>query len=122
MSCSNKVRSKRFGRLDEGGVRLCQRPNLQVNPLPDGCVVYQRDKSLVHFLNQTAAQILGLCDGHHSPQRIETRVAEHFSVRQPGHNLTGDILQRFIAAGLVVVEARSPTVTTCAQADNRRKK
>lgn len=92
--------------------RLGRPATLQINRLEDGCVVYHPEQERVHFLNQTAAMVLELCDGHHNFQDIEARVTEHFDLRDSGRNLTGDILQRFIAEGLVRPEKGPPTMAT----------
>lgn len=38
-------------------------PDLEINDVADGCIVYQPDRDRVHYLNQTAALILELCNG-----------------------------------------------------------
>ena len=92
------------------GPRPCRSATLQRNHLEDGCVVYQPEQERVHFLNQTAAVVLELCDGRHGLQDIEAQVVEHFDLHEPGRNLTGDILQRFITEGLVTLD-ESPLTT-----------
>ena len=84
-------------------LRPCRRATLQINHLEDGCVVYHPEQERVHFLNQTAAAVLDLCDGHHGFEDIEARLADRFDLREPGRNLAGDIIQRFIGEGLVML-------------------
>lgn len=88
--------------------RLSRPATLQINRLEDGCVVYQPEQDRVHFLNQTAALVLELCDGHHDCHAIEAQVAEHLGFHAPDPKVSGDILQRFLAEGLIMVEAESP--------------
>ena len=91
--------------------RPCRPATLQVNYLEDGCVAYQPEQERVHFLNQTAALVLELCDGRHGLQEIEAQVAAYFDPHEPGQNLTGEILQRFITDGLVTPGEGPPTTT-----------
>jgi PqqD family protein of HPr-rel-A system len=83
---------------------------LQINRLKDGCVVYQPEQDRVHFLNQTAAMVLELCDGHHDDQDIEAQVAEHLGLHAPDRKVSGGILQRFLAEGLIMVKAEPADV------------
>ena len=90
--------------------RLSRPATLQINRLEDGCVVYQPEQDRVHFLNQTAAMVLELCDGHHDCHAIEVQVAEHLGLHAPDRKVSGDILQRFLAEGLIMVAAEPPDV------------
>lgn len=83
-------------------VHLRRDPNLQINPVEDGCVVYQPQSDRVHFLNQTAALVLELCDGQCTPGDIETWVAEAYGIEAtPLQNLTAELLEKFVTEGLV---------------------
>ena len=74
---------------------------LQVNPMEDGCVVYQPSRDQVHFLNRSAALVLELCDGRNDADEIESLVAEAYGIVEPKPNLTGEILERFSQEGII---------------------
>ena len=80
---------------------LCRQPDLQINPVTDGCVVYQPDLEHVHFLNQTATMALGLCNGHNRFREIEEEVIEACGIPRTGRMLVSNALRRFIGEGLV---------------------
>ena len=101
VSRRNTSKSKRPNRFPRQ--RLCRRTDLQIHPLEDGCVVYQPDPDRVHFLNLTAALVLELCDGRHGVRAIEKQVAAACGHADPGRNLTGAVLERFLKEGLVTV-------------------
>jgi hypothetical protein len=83
---------------------LYRQSDLQVNPMEDGCVVYQPGRDQVHFLNATAALVLELCDGLNDAQDIEALVAEAYGIIELKQNLTGEILERFTQEGIVYLE------------------
>jgi len=89
-------------------LRPCRPATLQINPLEDGCVVYQPEQESVHFLNQAAAMVLELCDGQHSYTDIEAEVSAHFVGHKGGRNLTGEILERFSVQGLILPDTKPP--------------
>ena len=39
---------------------------LEINEVADGYIVYQPDRDRVHYLNQTAAVVLELCNGRNA--------------------------------------------------------
>jgi hypothetical protein len=41
-------------------------PDLEINEVADGYIVYQPDRDRVHYLNQTAALLLELCNGQNA--------------------------------------------------------
>ena len=95
-------------------LRLGQLAPLQIDRLKEDCVVYQPEQERVHSLNPTAAAALDLCAGHHGFADIEARVAARFARDKPDHNLTGEILHRFLAEGLVLLEAEPAALTESA--------
>ena len=84
---------------------------LQINRLDDGCVVYQPDRERVHFLNRTAAAILYRCDGRREFREIESWVKKNLPARGDGRNMTGGVLRRFMAEGLVIPSSREKRVS-----------
>jgi coenzyme PQQ synthesis protein D (PqqD) len=51
---------------------------LEINPVPDGYVVYDEHCDLVHYLNHTAAIVLELCTGQQTAAEITAALAEAF--------------------------------------------
>jgi coenzyme PQQ synthesis protein D (PqqD) len=45
-------------------------PDLEINEVTDGYIVYQPDRDRVHYLNQTAALILELCNGRNAEANL----------------------------------------------------
>lgn len=43
---------------------------IEINPMAEGCVVYDPGRDRVHELNHTAALILELCNGENTSQDI----------------------------------------------------
>ncbi|HUA32064.1 MAG TPA: PqqD family protein [Candidatus Binataceae bacterium] len=43
-------------------------PGLEINAVADGYIVYQSDLDRVHYLNQTAALILEMCNGRNAEE------------------------------------------------------
>ena len=41
-------------------------PDIEINEVADGYIVYQSDRDRVHYLNQTAALVLELCNGRNA--------------------------------------------------------
>lgn len=56
------------------------RPDLDVNEVPDGLVVYDEKSDRVHCLNHTAALIFCLCTGDNAESEIAEAVAKGFSL------------------------------------------
>jgi len=90
--------------------RLSRSATLQINHLEDGCVVYQPEQDRVHFLNNTAAMVLKLCDGHCDYQDIEAQITKDLGLHTTARKMSGDILQRFLAEGLIMLAVEPPDV------------
>jgi hypothetical protein len=45
-------------------------PGIRIDEVEDGCIVYQRARDRVHYLNATAALVLELCTGANSREEI----------------------------------------------------
>ena len=75
-----------LSRVDDGsGSDQCPRkaPDLEVNEVVDGYVVYQPAFDRVHYLNRTAVIVLELCTGENDADAIITAVQEAFDLAQP---------------------------------------
>jgi hypothetical protein len=68
-----------FGK-PESDSRYTRTPELEVNEVPDGYVVYQSSKDRVHFLNPVAAVIFELCNGNHTTHDIRSILVEGYEL------------------------------------------
>ena len=41
-------------------------PDLEINEVADGYIIYQPDRDRIHYLNQTAALVFELCNGRNA--------------------------------------------------------
>ncbi|WP_454818235.1 PqqD family protein [Labrys neptuniae] len=57
-----------------------QSVDLESNELPDGYVVYDRERDKVHFLNITAAILFELCDGRNTVAAMAEFLQKHFEL------------------------------------------
>jgi len=57
---------------------LVRAGGLDVNEVPDGYIIYQMASDRVHYLNNTAAIVFELCDGHRDAEDIISRVKKMF--------------------------------------------
>jgi len=53
---------------------------LQINAVTDGYIVYQSDRDRVHYLNQTAALILELCNGRNQATALPELLQSAFDL------------------------------------------
>jgi Coenzyme PQQ synthesis protein D (PqqD) len=68
-------------------------PDLEINVMHDGVVIYQRDHKKIHYLNHTAGLLLELCDGQHRPAELATIVGEAYGLAEPPHDDVAHCLQ-----------------------------
>jgi hypothetical protein len=80
---------------------LTQASNLEVHNVPDGYIVYQTERDLVHYLNETAAIIFEFCDGKREPEDIIARVAKAFDLGPSAHDEIRAGLDSLVKEGLV---------------------
>jgi hypothetical protein len=81
---------------------VTQASNLDVHEVPDGYIVYQKERDRVHYLNKTAAIIFEFCDGEHDPDDIVTRVAKAFELGPSAYNEIRAGLDSLVKEGLVL--------------------
>ena len=55
-----------FAMADDALHKPTKAPELEVNSVADGYIVYQPDRNRVHYLNQTAALVFELCNGNNT--------------------------------------------------------
>lgn len=82
--------------------RFQRSEGLDVNKVPDGCVVYQAAIDRVHFLNPTAMVIFELCDGNLSVSEIQEILVSAYELEHfPDEDFFG-CFSDLVAEGLVV--------------------
>jgi hypothetical protein len=66
---------------------------LELVESPDGLIVYDEATDRVHHLNQTAAVILGLCDGTQTVEQIAVTVGRLFDTGAVTTQMTMECLE-----------------------------
>jgi Coenzyme PQQ synthesis protein D (PqqD) len=76
-------------------------PAFEVIASDDGFVVHDARRDVVHYLNQTAAIVLSLCDGNRSTAQIAELLANQFGLGEAPHDDVIEIVTKFQNEGLV---------------------
>jgi hypothetical protein len=76
-------------------------PNLEINTVADGYIVYQPDRDKVHYLNQTAALVLELCNGQNPEADLPQLVQSAYDLPQPPVEEVTACLETFRKEALV---------------------
>lgn len=74
---------------------------LDLTPVDDGFIIYQKEGDRVHYLNHTAALVIMLCDGNTSVEEMIGLVQRHFKMDEAPEREVRDILVQFLDEGLV---------------------
>lgn len=83
-----------------------RRPDLRARAVEGELVILDRERQLVHQLNQTASYIWERCDGRHTVAAIATDVARDFDVdREAAARDVAHAVRQLEAAGLVAMPA-----------------
>lgn len=77
-------------------------PELEINEVTDGFLVYQRDRDRLHFLNGTAALVLESCDGTLVAHELPRLVAAAFELDSPPVDDVAACLTALLAEGLLL--------------------
>lgn len=78
------------------------RPDLEVNEVEDGLVIYDTARDRVHYLDATASIVFALCTGQNTEDDMVTHLTAAFG--QPAEEVAGPVgeaLARFRAEELV---------------------
>jgi len=81
-------------------LRPCKSDGLETDEVEDGFVVYQQERSRVHYLNPTANLILELCDGELTAAQIADLIAQTYELPEPPMQEVEDALATLAAEGL----------------------
>jgi len=76
-------------------------PDLELNEVADGYIVYQPDRDRVHYLNQTAAVVLELCNGKNAEADIPELLRLAWDLLEPPLEEVADCLEGLRKEGLI---------------------
>ncbi len=76
-------------------------PNLEINEVADGYIVYQPDRDRVHYLNQTAALLLELCNGQNAEADLPELVRSAWDLAAPPSEEVAECLEALRKEGLI---------------------
>jgi hypothetical protein len=76
--------------------------NTETNEVADGYIVYQPDRDRVHYLNQTAAILLTLCNGENRVADLPELLRLAFDLAAPPATEVRDCLERLVNEGLII--------------------
>ena len=83
-------------------------PDLEINTVADGYIVYQPDRERVHYLNKTASLVFELCNGRNPETEIPRFVQLAFGLSEPPVNEVAECLEGLRREGLISWSALSP--------------
>jgi len=76
------------------------RADLEIIAADEGFVVHDASREVVHYLNQTAAIVLSLCDGTRSTDSIADLVKSQFDLDESPRDDVIEIVEKLEAQGL----------------------
>jgi hypothetical protein len=92
-----------------------QADGIDISPVADGYVVYDRDNDVVHHLNHTAALVLELCTGQNSAADIASILEQSFPDTQGIHGYVADCVATLMGRGLIRPSSGRPSRPVPAQ-------
>ncbi|HZB97277.1 MAG TPA: PqqD family protein [Candidatus Sulfotelmatobacter sp.] len=75
---------------------------IEINPIPEGYVVYDPERDRVHELNHTAALVLELCNGENTSEDIVRVLQTVYELGEPPESGARECIDQLRAEGLVV--------------------
>ena len=75
--------------------------DLEINPVPDGYIVYQPSRDRVHYLNHTAVLVLELCTGQVRAADMPRLLKDLYDLPDPPTNEVAACLETLSTEGLV---------------------
>jgi hypothetical protein len=76
-------------------------PDLEINEVADGYIVYQPDRDRVHYLNQTAALVLELCNGRNAEADLPELLRLAWDLPAPPVEEVAECLEALRKEGLI---------------------
>jgi hypothetical protein len=76
--------------------------DLEINEVADGYIVYQPDRDRVHYLNQTAALVLELCNGRNAEADLPELLRMAWDLSAPPIEEVAECLETLRKEGLIV--------------------
>jgi hypothetical protein len=76
-------------------------PDLEINEVADGYIVYQPDQDRVHYLNQTAALVLELCNGRNAEADLPELLRLAWDLSAPPVEEVAECLEALRKEGLI---------------------
>jgi len=98
-------RAEDFTMTGATGRKPVMAPDLEINEVADGYIVYQPDRDRVHYFNQTAALILELCNGRNAETDLPELVRSAYDLAAPPTEEVAECLQTLRKEGLIDAEA-----------------
>ena len=74
---------------------------IEISEVADGYVIYDPKQDRVHYLNQTAAIILELCNGKVTARELVALVQDAYNLPQPPEAEVTECMQKLIEEGLI---------------------
>ena len=75
---------------------------IEINPVPEGYVVYDPQRDRVHELNHTAALVLELCNGDNTSEDIVRMLQAAYELGEPPEAETRACIAQLREEGLVI--------------------
>ncbi|MBV8118803.1 MAG: PqqD family protein [Alphaproteobacteria bacterium] len=76
-------------------------PDLEINEVADGYIVYQADRDRVHYLNQTAALVFELCNGRNAEADMPELLRLAWDLSEAPFEEVADCLKALRKEGLI---------------------
>jgi hypothetical protein len=74
---------------------------LDVNELPDGYIIYQKEGDRVHYLNPTAVLVFEMCDGQVTADAIPDLLKQAYALPEAPTADVDACLTKFLDEGLI---------------------
>ncbi len=78
-----------------------QAPGLEVNEVADGYIVHQPDRERVHYLNNTAAIVMELCNGRNAEADLPGLLQLAYELSAPPAQEVEERLKTLRSEGLI---------------------
>lgn len=76
-------------------------PDIEINPVPDGYIIYQPTRDRVHYLNHTAVLVLELCTGRVRAADIPRLIRDAYDLPEPPADEVRACLEMLSTEGLL---------------------